>query len=273
MAKVIGFMVVIGFSLFGVLHARHALHVHTRHVRHIRFLSTTNAIHDFVVFIGRQNADKGHHALHESAPSRRQSVVLRLVDHLVHRHHGTFHVCILREPRNRVGVLRDLSVHRARVHFLHTLLGVLLRDWAVRFCKIVRRPETHAAPQTGTVVFSSRNYWLAGEHSHSVFHVYAGRNATTNSGHWPDTGRHLIHHVVGQMTMQHPVARIVGHKLEVARLSDSDENGIAGIPRRFGNASSLGSGDCECVTVQMNRVMVHAKIHESHANSVAEAND
>src|SRR5438105_11500932 len=100
------------------------MHVHARHFRLIRFLSTTDALHHLVVLVGREDANEGHHALHESAPAWRQAVVLRLVHHLVNRHHWTFHIRVLRETRNRVGVWGDVCV--SHIHALHILFRVLL---------------------------------------------------------------------------------------------------------------------------------------------------
>jgi hypothetical protein len=42
----------------------------------------------------------------------------------------------------------------------------------------------------------------------------------------PDHGNHLIHHVVRQMTVQHPVAYVFRIKLNVASLSDTHEHGV-----------------------------------------------
>ena len=45
-----------------------AVRVHARHVGH--WLTFADLLHDLVVLFGRQDADKGHHALHETTPSR-----------------------------------------------------------------------------------------------------------------------------------------------------------------------------------------------------------
>src|SRR5690349_14983748 len=102
------------------------MYVHARHLMHVGLLCMTNTFHDLVILVGRKHANEGHHALHKSAPAWGQAIVLWLVHHFVHRHHGTFHVRILRESRNRVGVLRDVSVHRSYAHALHVLFKVLL---------------------------------------------------------------------------------------------------------------------------------------------------
>src|SRR5258708_22421302 len=72
-----------------VLHPRH-VHLHWL----IAFLLFSK-LHNLVVFVGRQDADERHHSSHEAAPSGAQAEVFRFVNHLIHRHHGTFHEGIL----------------------------------------------------------------------------------------------------------------------------------------------------------------------------------
>src|SRR4030088_765958 len=77
-----------------VLHPRHA-HLH----RLIAFLLFSK-LHDVVVLVWRQYTHERHHPRHEAAPAGTQAVVFRFVDHLIHRHHWTFHEGILRKARH-----------------------------------------------------------------------------------------------------------------------------------------------------------------------------
>src|SRR5258708_8191110 len=63
----------------------------------VRLPGLFHSSNDFVVFVTRQYTDKRHHSLHKSAPSCAKAIVLRPIDHLVHRHHWPLHVGVLRE--------------------------------------------------------------------------------------------------------------------------------------------------------------------------------
>jgi hypothetical protein len=75
------------------------------------------------------------------------------------------------------------------------------------------------------------------------------------------------------MAVQHPIAGIVGDKLDGARLGDADKHGITGPPTRFRNSPTLRSCHVEGVTVHVHRVMVHAQIHEANPHAVAQLHD
>src|SRR6266853_5370584 len=76
--------------------------LHTRHV-HLHWLIAFlffSKLHDLVVLVWREHAYEGHHSRHEAAPAGTEAEVFRFVDHLIHRHHGTFHEGILRKARH-----------------------------------------------------------------------------------------------------------------------------------------------------------------------------
>src|SRR5215471_17333032 len=97
------------------------------HARH-RLLGSSllNLGHHFVVFVGRQHTDKGHHALHKSAPAGTQTVGLRFIDHFVHRHRWSLHESVLRKTGCGVCVGRDIRLHLAVLRSWHRLRGLTL---------------------------------------------------------------------------------------------------------------------------------------------------
>src|SRR5712692_4760929 len=102
-----------------VLHPRH-VHLHWL----IAFLLFSK-LHDLVVLVLRQHAYERHHSRHEAAPAGTQSEVFRFVDHLIHRHHGTFHEGILRKARHAVRILADIRLaylHPLPLHGRHVLM-------------------------------------------------------------------------------------------------------------------------------------------------------
>src|SRR5439155_13067927 len=107
-----------------VLHSRH-IHLHWL----IAFLLFSK-LHDLVVLVWRQHTDKGHHSRHEAAPAGAQAEVFRFVNHLIHRHHGTFHEGILRKARYGIRILADIGLahlHPLRLHAGHLRHVLLLR--------------------------------------------------------------------------------------------------------------------------------------------------
>ena len=97
-----------------------------------------------------------------------------------------------------------------------------------------------------------------------------GVNGSVLTNSRSDLSRHVIHHVVNHVAMEHPVAGVVGDELEVGCLSDSDQLIVAWNPCRFRDPSTLMTGYPERMTVQVDRVMLHrSKIHETHSHSLA----
>ncbi len=112
----------------------------------------------------------------------------------------------------------------------------------------------------------------SGDHGCRPRASFAARKAR-HASHRTGLRGHLVHHVVWQMAVQHPVAGIVGDELDVPRLGDPDEHRIAGPPRRLRDAAALGSGGVEGVPVDVHRMMIHAEVHEADPHSVALTHD
>src|SRR5216684_4271836 len=163
----INFTGVVRLFIF-VLHSRH-VHPHWL----IAFLLFSE-LHDLVVLVLRQHADKGHHSRHEAAPSRAEPEVFRFVDHFVHRHHGTLHEGILRKARYGIRILADIGLAHLHPFVLH-VGHVLVLSRIPGFQRSIRngllrcRTDAEAATQTRSV-FLGRGTSLS-QHSHASFHV------------------------------------------------------------------------------------------------------
>src|SRR5437763_2038216 len=70
------------------------------------------------------------------------------------------------------------------------------------------------------------------------------------------------------MAMQHPVAGVVGNELHIARLRHSYEYGISRTPRGLRLSSSFRAGDDKLMAVKMDRMVVHAEVDETNANTL-----
>src|SRR5208283_1008302 len=75
------------------------------------------------------------------------------------------------------------------------------------------------------------------------------------------------------MTMQHPRTWVVGDELNVTRLGDSDQNCVARNPSGLRYSPSLGAGHLEGVPMQMNRVVIHAKVDHTNADTISKSHD
>src|ERR1700720_973545 len=80
---------------------------------------------------------------------------------------------------------------------------------------------------------------------------------------------HAVHHVMGKVAVDHPVAGIFGFELDDFGLRDANENGVGGIPGGFGSAAAFGAGDDELVAVEVNWMVVHAEIDEAGTAATA----
>src|SRR4029077_7167108 len=109
---------VVGLFMF-VLHPRH-IYLHS----YIAFLFRSK-LHDLVVLVLRQHAYERHHSRHETAPARTQAEVFWFIDHLIHRHHGTFHEGVLRKARHGIRILAHIwlaHLHPLPLHVGHVLV-------------------------------------------------------------------------------------------------------------------------------------------------------
>src|ERR1700728_3065015 len=189
-----------------VLHCGHLL----RRLAAILFLAK---FHDVVVCVGRQDADEGHHATHKTAPAWAKAVVFRLIDHGVHGHHGTFHEGVLRESWHGICVLAYIARRQLRPRGMLVLHFARRIEGGVCGGLLSRGTDAHSAALTWTILL--RGCASAARHSHALLHALAGRHRCA-ARHGADAGGHLVHHVVREMAMKHPVARIVGDKLHIA---------------------------------------------------------
>src|SRR5205085_234412 len=107
----------------------------------------------------------------------------------------------------------------------------------------------------------------------SLVHADPGRHTGANARHGAYIGGHLVHHVMRQMAVEHPRAWVVCDEFDVACLCYSDQDRVAGNPRRFWNSAGLRTGDIKRVAVQMHRMMIHAEIDHADTHSVAKPNE
>src|SRR5882672_6712021 len=70
------------------------------------------------------------------------------------------------------------------------------------------------------------------------------------------------------MTVQHPVAGIVGYEFHVTRLGNSHEHRVSRSPCRFGLASSFRTCNYELVPMKVDRMVVHAEVDEADADAL-----
>ena len=134
--------------------------------------------------------------------------------------------------------------------------------------------DAHGAAECGAVVIALGDGRRALQHAHAGLHVDTRMHSgSARARHAADGGGHLVHVVVREMAVEHPVAGIVGDEFDVACLRNADEHGVARPPRRLRDAAAFGAGDVEGVAVQVHRVMVHAEVHEPDAHTAAERHD
>src|SRR5438309_6863894 len=148
----------------------HSWHVHLHWL--IAFLLFSK-LHDLVVLFWRQHAYERHHSRHEAAPAGTQAEVFRFVDHLIHRHDGTFHEGILRKAGYGIGVLADIGLahlHPLR-HIGHVLVLHRIPSFQLRIRKGLLRCRTnaHSATQAWTVFLGRRT--SLSQHPHAALHV------------------------------------------------------------------------------------------------------
>ena len=92
--------------------------------------------------------------------------------------------------------------------------------------------------------------------------------AVRTVGDRPNHGHHLVHHVVWEMAVQHPVADILGIELNVPGLCNSDKYGVLIHPTLNRTSSAFGSRNNELHSVQVNWVMIHTDIDKAYAHAL-----
>ena len=68
------------------------------------------------------------------------------------------------------------------------------------------------------------------EHSHAFLHAHAGVHALPDVRHRADHGGHVVHHVVRQVAVHEPVARIDSLELDIAGLGDTNQHRVRRSP-------------------------------------------
>ena len=71
------------------------------------------------------------------------------------------------------------------------------------------------------------------------------------------------------MAVQHPITEVFRLELDITRLRYSNQHRVFRSPPRFGLPARLCTGDEKRISVQMNRVMVHAEIHHPDPHAAA----
>src|SRR5262249_34749493 len=76
-----------------------------------------------------------------------------------------------------------------------------------------------------------------------------------------------------QVAVQHPVTGAFGVKLQIASLGDANDYCVARIPGGLWHSAALGSCYVKLVSMQVNRVMIHAEIHNPDSDSISESDE
>ena len=239
--------------------------------------------YDFVVPVRRQNSNESHHAPDVSAPTCGQAVRLRFIDFSVPSHHRTLHEGVLRKERNLIGIFRQFRHAHCRhgaapgfgvIHSGHTghrLLRFGLGQGAVGPRHIACRADAEAAPQARSFVLGRRAAFS--QHAHGFLHAPPRPYALTESRHRADVRSHLVHHVMGKMAVEHPIADSIGYEFDIPSLSDTNKRCIASGPDRLGLPRSLPPRLPKREPVEMNRMVIHAKVDHADAHPFAVTDD
>src|SRR6516162_437989 len=141
------------------------------------------------------------------------------------------------------------------------------------------RPELAEARHHRQRVVGHRHFHLA-HHRHSLRahrHVVGdeltdlpGEVALLYADEVPDIVTHRVHGVVRLVTVERPVARVVGNHVEGPDHADRDIDGAFRPLRTLGHPSAVRAAHREMVAVQMDRVVGHGEIAHAHAHAVAE---
>src|SRR5437879_260321 len=197
---------------------------------------------NLVVQVWFQNADEGHHAHHSAAPGAPEAVRLGLRDLVIHHDKH---------------VLR-IAGHHLRLARLHTAWhlvfhAMLLLEGEVGGRLLEFGAKTDSAPHAGAVLF--RQSVAPPQHAHAFLHPHTHVHALAAMRHRAYHRNHLVHHMVGHVTVQHPVAWILRFELDIASLGDPQQHGVGRSPGHLGYTPSLTASHVELVAVEVNGVM------------------
>ena len=156
-------------------------------------------------------------------------------------------------------------------HRRHRLVGLTLRQRTVSPWHVRSGSNAKTAAKAGSLVL--RRGVTIPQDSHAFRHACSALYALPEAGHRTYIGRHLVHHVVGKVTMEHPVAEAVGDEFDVACLCYPHQRRVASGPGRLLLARALAAGLPECEAVEMDRVMIHAQVDKPDPHAFALTDD
>ena len=70
--------------------------------------------------------------------------------------------------------------------------------------------------------------------------------------------------------MDHPVTRVVGHELDVSSLCHSHQDRVTWSPERHRHPASLSTRYSKCVSMKVDRVVIHSQVDKPDPNSASE---
>src|SRR5262245_65171266 len=141
------------------------------------------------------------------------------------------------------------------------------------------RPELAEARHHRQLVVGHRHFHLAhhrhplGAHRHVIGDELAnmsGEVALLYADEVPDIVTHRVHGVMRLVTVERPVARVVGNHVEGPDRADRDVDGALRPFGALGAPTAIRAAHREVVAVQMDRVVGHGEIAHAHAHAVAE---
>src|ERR1700689_2152485 len=248
---------------------------HPRHRRPAAPAPLLAQIQNLGITLRRQHANQSHHPLHVPAPSGTQTKSLGLLHHRIDRHRRALHERILRKSRYRIRILTNVRL--AHLHTRHCLRGLLRRRRRLRWHLCRHRPvrgrlrhrrsNSHPAPHTRPILRRRR---AAPAHDAHAFLHPRPRHHSGTPRHRARHRRHLVHHVMWHVAMNHPISRIRRHKLHIPRLRHSHQHGVVRSPCSPRLPPTLRTSNHKLVPVHMNRMVVHPQINKSQSHPITQ---
>ena len=85
---------------------------------------------------------------------------------------------------------------------------------------------------------------------------------------------HLVHHVMGHVAVQRPVAGVAATNSIVRVVPTGTSTVVSGMRARRRDRAAVGRDDLERVAVEVDRVVIHrAEVPEADAHAVADLGD
>ena len=79
---------------------------------------------------------------------------------------------------------------------------------------------------------------------------------------------HGVHRVMALVAVERPVAFLVGQKLDLPHLTDSDILGDFVLSCRCWRRSTIGAGHQKLVTMQMDRMIRHREVTDTNTDAI-----